>query len=250
MYVDIYKSLERKWRKQFSLKEYLMKNYVFATRITAVISLFSLLISIFFHYWFQTPHTDFWGNVLLAIFGSGLVTFITSCIGYRAEKRHTLEGFSYQTRHLLQIINRYDINWNLEKKIDFFLDYSDVDTSVWDSYLGSIYFFYDPKEEKFKYIYQSIYKPIVDLNKKVSEHDTHFTLHKDGSGKNETVMTGFIEEIELLIIEKKINKHTLEDGQVIQTESIKNILVSSMLKELNGRYHDIMYGKKAIKNEE
>lgn len=227
-----------------------MKNYVISARITAALTIISLAVTLIIHYGFHGTEADFWCNVWLAVFGSGLLTFITSCVGYTTEKRRTLESFSYSTHSLLHVINKYDLNWNLEKKIDFFLDYADIDKSLWDAYLGAIYFMCDPGRKKSKYIYQNIYKPILDLNRKVGSHEAHFIWHKDGSGKNNVVMTDFVTKIEALFMEKAVSKHTLDDGKEFQTTSVQNKLVYTTLQELNGRYYDIMYGKKQSKSED
>ncbi len=227
-----------------------MKNYVISTRITAVLTCLSFVVSLFIHYGFHGAEAEFWCNVCLAVFGSGLLTFITSCIGYGTEKRRMLEGFSYSTRSLLHILNKYDLGWGLEKKIDFFLDYTDVDKAIWDSQLGAIYFMFDPGEEKFKYIYQKIYKPILDVNQKIAGHEAHFKWYKDGSGKNNEVMADFVGEIEPLFMEKTTNRHTLEDGHEFEITAIQNKLVHAILEELNGKYYDIMYNKKQIESED
>ena len=224
-----------------------MKNYVTSTRVTAALTCISLVMALAWHYGFRGGEVEFWCNVCLAVFGSGLLTFITSCIGYAVEKRRTLESFSYSTRSLLYAINKYEFDWELERKIEFFLDYADVDKSAWDVHLGSIFFMYDPGRMIFNYIYQKIYKPILDLDQKVAEHEAHFKWHKEGSGKNDAVMQTFVTEIEQLFMEKISQKHVLEDGQELTTTFVQNKLVHNTLKELNGRYYDIMYGKKRQK---
>lgn len=221
-----------------------MRNYVIASRMTAVLTTISFLAIILIHYLCCGAEADFWCNVCLAIFGSALLTFITSIIGYFTEKRNTLESFAYSTRSLLHVINKYDVNWELEKKIDFFLDYVDIDKSLWDFQLGAIYFMNDFQKEKFKYIYSTIYKPILVLNQAANKHEFHFRLHKDGIGKNEAVMADFVSELEDMFIKKITNKHLIDGGEAICTTSIKNQLVSLILSELNGRYYDLMYNKK------
>lgn len=227
-----------------------MRNYVISARITGALTCISFAVLMIIHYRFQGTEADFWCNVCLAVFGSSLLTLITSCIGYATEKRHTLEGFSYSTRSLLHVINKYDFNWDLEKKIDFFLDYTDVDKSVWDAHYGAMYFMFDPDMEKRKYIYQKIYKPILDFNLRVADHAWHFTLHKDGSGKNDVVMANFVREIEVLFMEEKSSKFTLGDGIERQVSSVYNKLVRTISEELNGKYYNIMYGKKQTENED
>ena len=227
-----------------------MRNYAISARITAILTLVSFAAAMILHYATNGEETEFWCNVCLAVFGSGLLTFITSWIGYFIEKSKTLENFSYSTRFLLHIINKYDLNWDLEKKIDFFLDYKDIDKSLWDSNLGAIYFLFDPSRKNFMYIYKKIYRPIVDLNLKVSDHEFHFIWYKDGSGKNDVVMQKFVKEIEALFMEETTKKHTLEDGRVLTTKGVYNKLVRTISAELNGRYYDIMYGKKRKESED
>lgn len=104
-----------------------VKNYVISTRVTALLTSLSFIATLFIHYGFYGKEADFWCNICLAIFGSGLLALITSWIGYTTEKRHTLESFSYNTHSLIHVINKYELDWSLEKKIDFFLDYTNID---------------------------------------------------------------------------------------------------------------------------
>lgn len=201
-----------------------MKNYVISARVTAFLSIVSFSIIIYLHYFKSGEEIDFWCNVCLAIFGSALLTLITSIVGYYNEKRNTLENFAYSTRSLLHFINKYDVNWKLEKKIDFYIDYADIDKSLWDSQLGMIYFWWNFKfkDDYFNYIYNSIYKPIQDFNKATSEHEFHFRWHKDGTGKNDAVMTEFVSELEQLFIENISEELLLEDGEKVRNTLIKN----------------------------
>lgn len=220
-----------------------MKNYVISTRISAFLTCISLVAALILHYELSGEEAKFWCNVCLAVFGSALLTLITSCVGYLVEKQRTLESFNYSTRALLHIINKYDLNWSLERKMDFFLDYSDVDKSVWDAHLGAIYFLFDPGKITFKYIYQKIYKPISDINQIIASHIYHFKWHKNGSGKNDVVMRGFVTEIESLFMEEISSQPFFEDGETVQTKMVRNKLVYTALEELNGKYYEIMYSK-------
>ena len=134
-----------------------MKNHVISIKATAWLTGLSLAVLLIIHYNCQDREADFWCNICLALFGSGLLTFITSCIGYSTEKGRTLEAFNYSTRSLLHIINKYDLGWDLEKKLDFFLNYADIDKSLWDGQLGAICFLRDPNRKQYTYIYQKIY---------------------------------------------------------------------------------------------
>ena len=220
-----------------------------STRITAALTCVSFVAILIFHYGFHGEETEFWCNVFLAVFGSGLLTFISSCIGYSVEKRRSLESFSYSTRSLLHVLNKYALDWELEKKIEFFLDYMDVDKSVWDAQLGEICFMFDSGKERFKYIYQAIYNPILALNRKIAAHEAHFKWHKDGSGKNDAVMASIVAEIEALFMERITSKYTLGDGQGFETTTVQNKLVHTILEELNGKYYDMMYSKRKAERE-
>ncbi|MDO5015428.1 MAG: hypothetical protein Q4E09_00180 [Eubacteriales bacterium] len=226
-----------------------MRNYVITTKITAVLTSISFLITLLVHYCWLGAEAEFWCNVCLAIFGSGLLAFLTSYIGYTSEKRHTLESFSYSTHSLLHFIIKYNLSWNLEKKIDFFLEYEDICKSTWDSNLGAIYFLIDPGHKKFRYIYFNIYKPILNFNQMVSKSVPHFKLYKNGEVKNDSVMEEFVRMIEKLFMDKITFKSTLNNGQEFIGNCIINKLVRTIEGELNGRYYAMMYGKKQSERE-
>lgn len=221
-----------------------MRNYAIATKITSLITGLSLIAVLIIHYGFAGNEAEFWCNVLLAVFGSALLSAISSFLGYNYEKRRTLENFSYSTRALLHVLNKYDLKWNDEKKMNFFLSYNDIDKSMWDGLLGDIYFLCDKDREKFKYVYEKIYSPILKVNQKVGGHEFHFIWHKDGSGKNDAVMHDFIGEIEPLIMETKVIEHQSPEGEMMSMTTTKNKLVHSILEELNGHYYELMYSKK------
>lgn len=120
-----------------------MKNYVIITRVTAVLSIISLFLAIIIYYLFSAVGAEIWSDICLAIFGSALLTCITSIIGYIIEKRKALERFSMSTRYLLDIIYKYDVSWKAVSKIDFLLSYVDIDKSMWELQFNDIYFMND-----------------------------------------------------------------------------------------------------------
>ena len=226
-----------------------MRNWTIAFLISSTICIILFLFVLVLHYGSDGSEAEFWCNVCLSIFGSALLTSISSIIGYYYEKRRTLEGFSYSTRVLISFIKKYDVYWDNERKIDFFLDYDMMDKTKWDSQLGEIYFMVDKNQENFLYIYEKIYKPITELNSIIASHEFHFRLHKDGNGRNEEVMHQFISDIESLFIEKHTEEYENSDGMITTVTSPRNKLVKNVLDELNGRYYDLMYSKKAEKKE-
>ena len=202
-----------------------MRVYRNATFITATLTIASLGGALFFN--FCTDTDPFWCNLLLGVFGSGLLTFITSVIGYQVERRKTFEGFSYCTKQLLKALNKYQASWTLDEKIDFFLALHDVSWFDWDRYFGDFCFLFDWNHKNRTYIYEN------------------------GSGRNEKVMGIFVQEIEDIIMETS-TKMFYGDGEpqpekgfpITQT---RNKIVEDVKQELNGEYYRLMYGSKTYK---
>lgn len=234
-----------------------MRIYRNATIITALLTVVSFIIAAFLN--FGTTIDPFWCNLLLGIFGSSLLTLITSIIGYQVERRKTFEGFSYCTKEILRNLNKYQVSWTLEEKINFFLAYHDISCSEWDRYFGEFCFLFDFKKRKRKYIYEKIYQPLLTTNQKIGYHIWHFRWHKDGSGRNEQVMKKFVKEVEDLIIETTAEEfprledlpEDMRDGiEVNYISTTRNRIVEDVQRELNGEYYRFMYGNKTYKNDE
>lgn len=220
-----------------------MKVYKNAIIATGIITLISFLASFIFN--FYTQVNSFWCNALLGIFGSSLLTLLTSTIGYRVERRKTFEGFSYATKEILHALNKYQVSWSLEEKIDFFLNYHDISKIEWDRYYGDFSFIADFRGKNRRYIYEQIYTPILRVNQAINNHVWHFRYYKDGSGKNDKVLGKSIEEIEALFIETTISEiDTNEKGDPVTMTSTKNKIVHTIQEELNEKYYQLMYGKK------
>lgn len=224
-----------------------MRTYRSATIITSLLTLVSIIGAAYFN--FFTSLNSFWCNLSLGIFGSGLVTFITSVIGYRVERRKTFEGFSYTTKQILKRLNKYQSAWPLEQKIDFFLDFHDIDMGEWDRYYGDFCFMFDFTSKNRTYIFEKIYRPIQEIDQKINYHIWHFRWHKDGSGHNERAMEKFVQEIENLIIETTSTQFDDFGGSPDSAESFPitqahNKVVKNVIQELNGEYYRLMYGNK------
>jgi len=56
-------------------------------------------------------------NAMLGVFGSGVLTFLTTLIGYRVERRKGLESFLAKAQQLISIISKYEGNTDTENKI-------------------------------------------------------------------------------------------------------------------------------------
>ncbi|MPM48751.1 hypothetical protein SDC9_95478 [bioreactor metagenome] len=224
-----------------------MRIYKKATIITGIMTAASFIGAFILN--FSVYIDAFWCNALLGVFGSSLLTFMMSVISYRVERRKTFEGFSYSTKAILHDLNKYQTSWSLEEKIDFFLNYHDISRIDWDRYYGDFCFLFDVSKKNIQYIYSIIYQPILELNQSINYHIWHFRWYKDGSGRNEKVISQFIKELEELIIETTMT--TYQDGNMPSDDkekftmtSSKNKIVDSTLRELNGEYYRLMYGNR------
>lgn len=210
--------------------------------VTAVLALCSLLLAVVLNY---AAEESFWCNVMLGVFGSSLLAAITSLIGYFSERRKSMERFYTESLKLLNCFNKYQTDFNLDQQIDFFLDLDEYDTTDWDAAFGDMDFFWNSSRT---YVFNQIYKPILDVYRTACSHSWHFRMHKNGTGKNENVMKKFVSEIEPSFIERKKFEYG-DEPEKASGQSIKNKLVEDMFSELNGKYYELMYGsKKAKKN--
>lgn len=211
--------------------------------ITAVLALISLVLAMGLNYVLEE---QFWCNVCLGIFGSSLLTAITSSVGYFVERKRVTEGFFTETKRVIQEINKYQHDLKLDDKIDFYLSLSDYDTTAWDMYYGQMDFF---RNQYRKDVFERIYKPVLAVLKKASSHAWHFRMHKNGTGRNEVVMQNFVNEIESAILEKTQHKCGADENQEYVVTGVKNKVVENILDELNGWYYEMMYGQKKSSKE-
>lgn len=224
-----------------------MKIYKNSIYITGLLTIITFAGSLILHYIISSKEAEFWCNILLGIFGGAVLTLISSIIGYKVERKRILEKFYYYTNKILKQINQYQFNMTLEEKIDFLLEYVDSDKIEWDSCLGDIDFLFDFGKKNFKYIFHSIYEPLLELQNAVQKHYWHFKWYKDGTGKNDRVMEHFLEEIEPLILDRKKESvpgefeesDTTTERTVIT--SVSNRIVEKINKELSGKYYKLMY---------
>ncbi len=199
-------------------------------KLIYITSVISFMCTVILYYVSTYSELDFWINLCLGIFNSTALTVVTSIVFYNYEKRKTLESFYYHTNQILWYLSRYEKNKSLEWKINFFLDYRKMDKMKWDMDFGSMDFFFENITKNRKYIYDNIYKPICDFNRVVTGYEHKFQWHLDGNGRNDKVMSFFVERLE---------EHLLKiEGTVIAPK-----LVGEIQKELDERYYRILYGK-------
>lgn len=206
--------------------------------VTIALALVSLVIALVLNYLLEE---QFWCNVCLGIFGSSLLTAITSIIGYFVERKRLTEGFYDETKKIIYEINKYQHDLRLDDKIDFYLSLSDYDVTNWDMYYGQMDFF---RNQYRKDVFNRIYNPVLVVLQKAASHAWHFRMHKNGTGRNERVMQKFIDEIETVILERTQFKYEADENKECVVTGIKNKIREDILGELNGWYFEMMYGKK------
>lgn len=220
-----------------------MKIYKNAIIVTSLVTLISFFASFTFNFYIQID--SFWCNALLGVFGSSLLTLLTSIIGYKVERRQTFEGFYCTTTEILHILNKYQVSWGLDKKVDFLLYYHDISKAEWSRYYGGFSFIADFHEKNRYYIYEKICTPILSLNKSIDYYSFNFRDYKDSSYKNKDAIGAIVKEVESLFIETAFSE--INDNRVTQPIAVsvtRNKIVHTIKKELNGEYYKLMYGKR------
>lgn len=215
-----------------------MKIYRNSIFITGALSVVSIILAAILN--FSTSADTFWCNALLGLFGSGVLTLITSIIGYCVERRRTFEGFSYTTKAILRDLNKYQLEWSLEKKVDFFLDYHDISRFEWDKYFGDFCFLADRNNANRQYIYKKIYFPLKQVDEFIGQRIWNLRWYKDGARKSDTVIEEKIHEIEQIIM----SVDTVQESATTIITTTQNILVHTVAEEMSGHFYELMYVKK------
>ncbi|WP_286154554.1 hypothetical protein [Thomasclavelia cocleata] len=216
-----------------------MKNYKYCNWITLILLLVSLLgcLWLLFLGNLENTYVNFWCNVLLAIFGSSLLTFITTLIGYIDEKRKTLELLFIETQNILKIIKMYDVEKNVDDKINFLLRIYEYNFYTWENCISNLGFWTDfnlKNQKKLSEIIKKLYLPINNLRQKISNKSQNFYWYIDGSGRNEEVTKSYIEEIEKCFIQKKYQYNVLFSWNYL-VKDINNFLNDGYTRLLNGK---------------
>ena len=220
-----------------------MRVYRNSVYVTGAITVLSFAGALLLNYCFPMVNA-FWCNLLLGVFGSGLLTFISSIIGYRVERKKTFEGFWTHTIRLIGELEKYQHSWTVDKKVDFLLAYHEISKIDWQNWFGEFSFLFDFRGKTRKFIYSEIYEPLQEFHDAVSFRVWNFRWHKDGSAYNETVMSMYVQEIESKLLD--ITHVTLpkEYGGSVTMESATNKLTSYVMSALKGKYYSMMYGKR------
>lgn len=213
--------------------------------VISIISLFSFSVCLLLFNTVIGTKNEFWLSIFLGIFSNTVLAIILAFISYRVNKTRTLEKFFYHTRILLKYLNLYQNDATTDEKIDYFINYYNLDKITWDSCLGDISFLFDRRRRKYLYIYSKIYKPLKEVEKVVDMHINDFIAYKSIDNGNTAMMEQIIEKIEAFMICKRVFLNNSIDSKdnVRKTTFTDCFLVKNISKELNSGYYKLMYGK-------
>lgn len=233
-----------------------MRAYKIITYITAVTSVLFAFLSTMLHYHGAVLNIDaeYWSNFCLSVFGSALLTLLSSILMYQHERKRTLKSFLYFTKQILKYLSKYRYSMTTKEKMQFFNGFFDLDKMQWKNEYYNLSFFFDRirRNKKRKYIYDKIVYPIEHFN---SEVISRIVLQRpdivgDDIQLSDDTIQMIVDELQDYLLERKeedIPVEFNEDGTPIRwTHCIKEKakLRSEIIAELHGKFRDILYGKK------
>ncbi|MBQ3076310.1 MAG: hypothetical protein IJC43_00485 [Clostridia bacterium] len=226
-----------------------MRPFKRLTFICTILSLISFTLCLGLHYGLSGEEAEFWVNVCLAVFGSSLLTALSSLVSYLHERRTSLESFLYQCKNLLHFLSKYQSGMMLEDKMRFFLDYNEIDKTAWDAAFGNFDFFFERCTGNREYIFTNIYLPLLQFNSAVNRHTVHFREYFSSGDRNIPAMEAFVTELESYLIsheKRSIPKEFDPAGNPIAFRVAihqRNKLIHEIGSDLDGKYRRILYAK-------
>lgn len=176
-----------------------MVTYKWSTIVSSFVCVFSFWISLVCN--FSLKNVDYLTNLMLGIFASSLLIVITCIIGYRVERKKTLEKFNTETLRILKEYCILDSDDSLETAMNNYIQIGKIDIFYLDTTMSEVNFFFDIGRFGHKKRAQifGIYNYIRELQNLVVEKAFHFCLYrkamiKTGNGNVEE-MQNFIDEL-------------------------------------------------------
>lgn len=206
---------------------------------SSIISIVSLTISIITHI-IVCVKCEYISNLFAGIFASGVLALLIAIINYRSERRKTLEQFYSYVLKVASNFDRFEYSDDIERSIDSVLQIKQFDYLPLDNAYGDMDFLFGDKKKR-KYIYNKIYKPILDCRDLITEKAFHFTEYKKAANGNKKVMKIFVDDIANILLTQKEDDIIEPNGHVIKFKGIKPNLTAQLRNEINGEYYSIMY---------
>lgn len=213
-----------------------MRENKWITLICLPVTILALLLAALMH----ECEIEFWCNVLLGIFGSGLLTTMVAIVNYWAIRRRTMEAFWSCGHKAINNLNRYSPDDDLDTAIDVILQMKEFDYQPFDDAFGEMCFFFHNKKLH-KELGERIYEPIMEVRQAITEKCFHFKQYKKSTNGNRQVMIDFLDEIDKLLIERKKHKYPAEDGRTFTVSETSTYKVHNLYTEFHDYYYFIMY---------
>lgn len=206
---------------------------------TIIISL-PLTVLAFILAWITNwTNNQFWCNVLLGVFGSGLLTFLVAIVNYRTEKRRTLEMFWTYARKAISNLNQYPIDGEISEKADTIILMKEFDRQPLDDTYGEMDFLFANHSVR-KRIYNEIYVPIRDAKKEVNITAKKILRLRRYAPDNKGVLQQYIDAIDKILVSEITEE--VKIGEETRKISVKcNKIADTCYDALNGFYYDTMY---------
>lgn len=188
----------------------------------------------------EIQEDTFLSNVMLGVFGSGLLTVMVSTINYWTMRRRTLEAFWSYGLKVVRCFNRYSASDDLDNRIRELLEIADYDYQPFDDAYGDICFLFHEKKKR-QELAERIYGPIMGVRNTIGERAHHFREYTKAENSNRLTMKALIREIEPCLIERVKYLVPDESGREIECTSITPYMVMKLYKEFNDYFYWIMY---------
>lgn len=208
-----------------------MKVYKITTYLMCVISMISLMLGIYLNFLNKYGQYDFYTNVFLGIFSSSLITLIASIVGYFVERQKNMEFFWKSIYGFINYLLNYECYSTNNEKLDYLQNYHKSYQKNINKAYGNLSFF---QRRKMSFIYNDLYKPVIDLNGKFEKYIKEIGLAKKLNQNPDKI----IEKIENLFVKyNRITPNTVKiaSPDYFFTDNLENIL--------QDKFYNLMYYK-------
>ena len=188
----------------------------------------------------EIQENTFLSNVMLGIFGSGLLTVMVSTINYWTMRRRTLEDFWSYGLKVVKCFNRYSATDDFDNQVRELLEIADYDYQPFDDAYGDICFLFREKKKR-KELAERIYGPIMEVRKAIGERAHLFRENTKAENGNRLTTKALISEIEPCLIERVKYLVPDESGREIEYTGVTPYMVRKLNKEFNDYFYWIMY---------
>ena len=190
----------------------------------------------------------FWSNVLLGVFGSGLLTFVVAAINYCTERRKALENFWTLGHKAARAFGKYPIGGNDAEKIESILIIGEFDYAAFDDAYASIDFLFGNKKRKQK-IFAEIYRPVRDAGGIVSVSAFNIIRLRRAIPGNMKILERYISEVDKILITEEKSYVESETGNKIEVTLTSNRMTDLCIERLDNFYWKTMYPRKKHEEE-